>query len=94
VIQFNQDGQAFLYDLDSGYGTTLNKKKIVPRTYTPIHSGDQIRFGESTRLCIFETDKPRTDDELEEEEATLLRHRTRAADVEHAAEGDQEGISW
>jgi pSer/pThr/pTyr-binding forkhead associated (FHA) protein len=94
VIQFNEDGQGYLYDLDSGYGTTLNKKKIAPRTYTPIHSGDQIRFGESTRLCIFETEKPRTEDELEEEEATLLRHRTRAADVEHAAEGDQEGISW
>ncbi|KAI8334751.1 SMAD/FHA domain-containing protein [Chlamydoabsidia padenii] len=93
VIQFNEDGQAFLYDLDSGYGTLLNKKKITPRVYTPLHSGDQIRFGESTRLCIFETEKPRTDDELEEEEATVLRHRTRAADVEHVAEGDQ-GISW
>ncbi|ORZ18638.1 SMAD/FHA domain-containing protein [Absidia repens] len=94
VIQFNEEGQAFLYDLESGYGTLLNKKKITPRTYLPLHSGDQIRFGESTRLCIFETEKPRTDDELEQEEETLLRHRTRAADVEHAAEGEDQGISW
>ncbi|KAI8098837.1 SMAD/FHA domain-containing protein [Halteromyces radiatus] len=95
VIQFNEEGQAFLYDLDSSYGCQLNKKKIPPRTYEPLHTGDQIRFGESTRLYIFETEKPRTDDELEEEEEILLRHRTRAADVEHVVESDQdEGINW
>ncbi|CAO3631009.1 unnamed protein product [Cunninghamella blakesleeana] len=102
IIQFNQEGDAFLYDLDSGYGTRVNKKTIEPRTYVPLKTGDQIRFAESTRLCIFDTEKPQDsvddendDDELNSEEEVLLKHRTRAADVEHVAEDeDDQGISW
>ncbi|CAO3630055.1 unnamed protein product [Cunninghamella echinulata] len=102
VIQFNQEGDAFLYDLESGYGTQVNKKSIAARNYVPLRSGDQIRFGESTRLCIFDIEKPQdsvdddeNDDELQSEEEILLKHRTRAADVEHSVEDDNDqGVSW
>ncbi|KAI9305675.1 hypothetical protein BJ944DRAFT_230182 [Cunninghamella echinulata] len=103
VIQFNQEGDAFLYDLESGYGTQVNKKSIAARNYVPLKSGDQIRFGESTRLCIFDIEKPQdsvddddeNDDALQSEEEILLKHRTRAADVEHSVEDDDDqGVSW
>ncbi|KAG2180916.1 hypothetical protein INT43_008496, partial [Umbelopsis isabellina] len=65
VIQFNDEGKAFLYDLASGYGTKVNKATADPKTYVGLKDGDQIRFGESTRLCIFHTEYP---DEKEDEE--------------------------
>ncbi|KAI8074549.1 SMAD/FHA domain-containing protein [Gongronella butleri] len=95
LLQFNGDGDAFLYDLESGYGTKVNKKAIPPRTHVRLQTGDQIRFGESTRLYIFHTDKPADDDDLEEDENYLLRHRTREADVQHAAEEETDtGATW
>ncbi|KAI9275536.1 SMAD/FHA domain-containing protein [Phascolomyces articulosus] len=103
VIQFKNDGKAFIYDLDSAHGTRVNKQRISPRTYISLKPGDQVRFGESTRLCIFETDQL-LDEEEEIEKEEAIRHRSRAAMTQHAAEeGDlvqtekeeeDQGISW
>ncbi|KAG2222709.1 hypothetical protein INT45_011197 [Circinella minor] len=103
ILQFNNDGNIFIYDLDSAHGTRVNKHLIQPRTYIPLKPGDQVRFGESTRLCIFETDQP-LDEEEEIEKEEAIRHRSRAAITQHAAEeGDlrktekeeeEQGISW
>lgn len=92
VIQFNQSGDAFIYDLESAHGTRLNKKRIPPHVHLPLRVGDQLRFGESTRIYVFESDKPEAQGKEMEE---ALRHRSAAADAEHAAEDDEEeGINW
>lgn len=98
VIQFDQDGDAYLYDMDSAHGTKLNKKSIPGREYMPLKPGDQIRFGESTRLCIFDSEKP-YDPEAENEERRQIALRQRIAKErgEKGAEVDSsrsEGISW
>ncbi|KAI9479616.1 SMAD/FHA domain-containing protein [Zychaea mexicana] len=98
VIQFNHDGNAFIYDLDSAHGTRVNKQRIAPRTHIPLQPGDQVRFGESTRICIFDTDQ-QLDEEEEIEKEEAIRHRSRAAMTQHAAEerniaAEEEGISW
>lgn len=84
--------------MDSAHGTKLNKKSIPGREYMPLKPGDQIRFGESTRLCIFDSEKP-YDPEAENEERRQIALRQRIAKErgEKGAEVDSsrsEGISW
>ncbi|ORX49918.1 SMAD/FHA domain-containing protein [Hesseltinella vesiculosa] len=95
VLQFDGQGDAYMYDLDSGYGTTVNKKPISPRTYVKLQTGDQIRFGESTRLYIFDSGKPVEEDEteLEQEEPIKPRSSARAA-VEQPDDQDQPAVTW
>jgi len=52
VIQFRDTGEPFLYDLGSTNGTFLNKKPMPKRKYIPLHVGDMLKFGESTRIYI------------------------------------------
>lgn len=53
IVQFNaKDGAAFLYDPGSTHGTSLNKKRIPPNEHVPLHVGDQLVFGESSRVHI------------------------------------------
>ncbi|KAI8369401.1 SMAD/FHA domain-containing protein [Radiomyces spectabilis] len=95
VLQFNEDSDAYIYDLESAHGTKLNKKHIPPRVHTLIRPGDQLQFGESTRIFVYETTKPVSEEDLEREDRIALRHRSRAADVEHVNEDDEDqGISW
>ncbi|CDS11397.1 hypothetical protein LRAMOSA03660 [Lichtheimia ramosa] len=94
VLQFNHDGNAFIYDMDSAHGTRLNKQRIPPRIHLPLRPGDQLRFGESTRICIFETDKE-LDEDLEEEH--VRKQAKRAISVQSLAPRDQEedeGATW
>ncbi|KAI8149087.1 SMAD/FHA domain-containing protein [Fennellomyces sp. T-0311] len=94
ILQFNHDGNAFIYDLDSAHGTRVNKQRVPCRQHVALQPGDQVRFGESTRLCIFETDK-QLDEEEEIEKEEAIRNRSRASMTEHAAEDDDDqGISW
>ncbi|KAK3132192.1 hypothetical protein QOZ80_6AG0517270 [Eleusine coracana subsp. coracana] len=100
VLQFRNDGKVFLYDLGSTHGSFINKTQIKKKLYTEIHVGDVIRFGQSSRLYIFqgpsELMPPEKDmqklrdakihqDSLDRE-ASLLRAKTQAA--------LSEGISW
>ncbi|PHZ09869.1 SMAD/FHA domain-containing protein [Rhizopus microsporus ATCC 52813] len=95
VIQFNQDGDAFIYDLESAHGTILNKKRINPREYMPLKPGDQLRFGESTRICIFESQKPYDPEaELEEKRRIALEQRIAKAKEEAGIEPEDEGATW
>ncbi|KAL0081613.1 SMAD/FHA domain-containing protein [Phycomyces blakesleeanus] len=94
IIQFNQEGDAFIYDLESAHGTRLNKIRIPARTHLPIKTGDQLKFGESTRVCIFETEKPSSEQDIAREEAIAERFRARRQLPVETSEDDNNGVSW
>ncbi|KAM4124326.1 hypothetical protein ACB094_01G222400 [Castanea mollissima] len=54
VIQFKRNGHAYLYDLGSTHGTSINKCQVKKGVYMDLHVGDVIRFGLSSRLYIFQ----------------------------------------
>ncbi|KAI3997138.1 hypothetical protein MKX01_008982 [Papaver californicum] len=54
VIQFKQSGEAYLYDLASTHGTSINKNQVKRKTYMDLHVGDVVRFGLSSRMYIFQ----------------------------------------
>ncbi|XP_065854823.1 uncharacterized protein [Euphorbia lathyris] len=54
VIQFKRKGDAYLYDLSSTHGTSINKRQVEKQVYVELHVGDVIRFGNSSRLYIFQ----------------------------------------
>lgn len=100
VMQFKQSGEAYLYDLGSTHGTSVNKKQVKKMVYTELHVGDVIKFGQSSRLYVFQgpTDlmPPEGDlkkirsikiqEELQDREASLLRAKQEASVAD--------GISW
>ncbi|RCV21251.1 hypothetical protein SETIT_4G124100v2 [Setaria italica] len=100
VLQFRNDGKVFLYDLGSTHGSFINKSQVKKKLYTEIHVGDVIRFGQSSRLYIFqgpselmppEKDMQKLRDakiqqDMLDREASVLRAKTQAALAE--------GISW
>lgn len=100
VMQFKQSGEAYLYDLGSTHGTSVNKKQVNKRVYTELHVGDVIKFGQSSRLYVFQgpTDlMPPEGDlktiisakilaEMQDREASLLRAKQEASVAD--------GISW
>ncbi|KAF9153716.1 Kanadaptin [Linnemannia schmuckeri] len=71
VIQFKSSGETFIYDLNSSHGTKVNKTKIPPQMHVKIKPGDQLRFGESTRIYLFQTEE--TVDQEEEERETVKK---------------------
>jgi len=52
VLQHKDDGEVFLYDLDSVYGTFINKKPIPKKAYTKLSVGDTFVLGKSKRMFI------------------------------------------
>ncbi|KAF8723741.1 hypothetical protein HU200_021713 [Digitaria exilis] len=100
VLQFRNDGKVFLYDLGSTHGSFINKNQIKKKLYTEIHVGDVVRFGQSSRLYIFqgpselmppEKDMQKLRDakirqDMLDREASILRAKNQAALAE--------GISW
>ncbi|KAK6129112.1 hypothetical protein DH2020_037148 [Rehmannia glutinosa] len=100
VLQFKSDGGAYLYDLGSTHGTFINKSQVKKRVYVDLHVGDVIRFGQSSRLYIFqgpsdlmppEADlkrfrKAKIQQEMQDMEASLLRAKVEASRAD--------GISW
>ncbi|MCL7023940.1 hypothetical protein MKW94_027477 [Papaver nudicaule] len=101
VLQFKQSGEAYLYDLASTHGTSINKKQVKKKTYTDLHVGDVVRFGLSSRMYIFqgpsELMPPETDlseirsaakirQEVKDREESLRRAKLEASVAD--------GISW
>ena len=53
VLQFgNQERRIFIFDCGSTHGTYLNKRRVPAKSYVQLHVGDQIRFGESSRVHV------------------------------------------
>ncbi|CAA6672469.1 unnamed protein product [Spirodela intermedia] len=100
VLQFRKDSEAFIYDLGSTHGTFVNKNQIRKKSFTEVHVGDIIRFGQSSRLYIFQGPSelmPLEGDlkklrnaklleEMHDREASLSRARVEAS--------MKDGISW
>ncbi|KAF8944735.1 Kanadaptin [Haplosporangium gracile] len=96
VIQFKSSGETFIYDLNSSHGTKVNKSKIPPQMHVKIKPGDQLRFGESTRIYLFQTEE--TADQ-EEEEREVVRKMIEKQNREKPArskeeEEEEEFNSW
>jgi len=53
VLQYREGGDIFLYDLGSSHGTFLNKERMPPNEYVPLHVGDLFHLGASSRRYIF-----------------------------------------
>jgi len=58
VIQHRNNGNVYLFDLESTHGSFINKNKIKPRIYAQIIDGDIIKFGESKRLFVLQGGPP------------------------------------
>ncbi|XP_075481022.1 uncharacterized protein LOC142521744 [Primulina tabacum] len=100
VLQFKRSGDAYLYDLGSTHGTFINKNQVKKRVFVDLHVGDVIRFGQSSRLYIFQGPSvlmPQEADskslrksklrlEVQDMEASLRRARVEASRAD--------GISW
>lgn len=50
ALQFDENGALFLYDIHSTHGCYVNKKRVLAEEYVPLHIGDVLMFGASTRL--------------------------------------------
>lgn len=100
VLQFKRNGDAYLFDLGSTHGTSINKTQVKKKVYVDLHVGDVIRFGHSSRLYIFqgpaELMLPERDlesirnakirSQIQDREASLQRARREASLAD--------GISW
>ncbi|KAK9116383.1 hypothetical protein Sjap_015330 [Stephania japonica] len=100
VLQFKQNGDAYLYDIGSTHGTFINKNQVKKKVYSELHVGDVIRFGHSSRLYVFQGPTklmpPEGDlekirnakirEEMQDREASLLRAKREASLAD--------GISW
>ncbi|KAI1303231.1 Kanadaptin [Mortierella claussenii] len=96
VIQFKSNGESFIYDLNSSHGTKLNKNKIPPGMHVSLKPGDQLRFGESTRIYLFQTEEQ---EDQEEEERKLVaalieRQNQSRAQRQEQEEEEDEGFNW
>ena len=53
AIQFARGGsEAFVFDNASTHGTFVNKRRLKARVHAPVFVGDQIRFGQSSRVFV------------------------------------------
>ncbi|XP_019195353.1 PREDICTED: kanadaptin [Ipomoea nil] len=100
VLQFKSNGDAYIYDLGSTHGTFINKNQVNKRTFVELHVGDVIRFGQSSRLYIFQGPNdlmpPETDlknirrakirADMQDMEESLLRAKLEASLAD--------GVSW
>ncbi|KAK3829754.1 MAG: hypothetical protein J3R72DRAFT_456648 [Linnemannia gamsii] len=97
IIQFKSSGETFLYDLNSSHGTKVNKSKIPPQMHVKIKPGDQLRFGESTRIYLFQTEEVVDQEEEEKEMVKAMiekQNRERRGRGEEEEEEEEEFNSW
>ncbi|KAF9123855.1 Kanadaptin [Mortierella sp. 14UC] len=98
IIQFKSSGETFLYDLNSSHGTKVNKSKIPPQMHVKIKPGDQLRFGESTRIYLFQTEEAVDQEEEEREMVNKMiekqNRESRGGSGKEEEEEEEEFNSW
>ncbi|KAF9968021.1 Kanadaptin [Mortierella alpina] len=96
IIQFKSNGECFIYDLNSSHGTKLNKSKIPPQMHVSLKPGDQLRFGESTRIYLFQTEQE-VDREEEDRKmvASMIERQNRTKEnSQKQTQGEDDGCNW
>ena len=75
VLQFKRDSdEMFLHDAGSTHGTFVNRRKLKPRVHAPVFVGDQIRFGQSSRVfCVAGAAELMPEEGLSRDERRKLR---------------------
>lgn len=63
ILQFKENGDAYLYDLGSTHGTLINKRAIPAYEHLKLSHSDLFRLGQSTRLYIYSYDNDANDEE-------------------------------
>lgn len=67
ILQFGPRNSAFIYDLNSTHGTFLNKKRLPPKNYVKLTSGnDLLQFGASTRFFLLQLEETLTNNSCSE----------------------------
>ncbi|CAE6205960.1 unnamed protein product [Arabidopsis arenosa] len=100
VIQYKRSGAAYIFDLGSTHGTTVNKNKVDKKVFVDLHVGDVIRFGGSTRLYIFQGPSdlmpPEKDLQLIREAKMRMEMSEREASLRRARQQASmaDGVSW
>jgi hypothetical protein len=107
-LQFRGD-EAFAYDAGSAHGTFLNKRRLKPRVHAPLRVGDQLRFGQSSRVYVLTGPQALLPEEglskAERQQLRSLEAAAAAADdaamramalvkARAAAGGGDGGVSW
>ncbi|KAF4375927.1 hypothetical protein F8388_010069 [Cannabis sativa] len=100
VLQFKKSGEAYIYDLGSTHGTFINKNQVKKKSYVDLHVGDVVRFGQSSRLYIFQgpTDLMPPEADLERLRNIKIREQVldREASLQRARREASlaDGVSW
>ncbi|KAF9961921.1 Kanadaptin [Mortierella alpina] len=96
VVQFKSNGECFIYDLNSSHGTKLNKTKIPPQMHVSLKPGDQLRFGESTRIYLFQTEQE-VDQEEEDRKmvaSMIERQNWTKENSQKQTKDEDDGCNW
>ncbi|KAF9290475.1 Kanadaptin [Mortierella alpina] len=96
IVQFKSNGECFIYDLNSSHGTRLNKTKIPPQMHVSLKPGDQLRFGESTRIYLFQTEQE-VDQEEEDRKmvASMIARQNQTKDnSQKQSKEEDDGCNW
>ncbi|KAF9569181.1 Kanadaptin [Mortierella alpina] len=96
IVQFKSNGECFIYDLNSSHGTKLNKTKIPPQMHVSLKPGDQLRFGESTRIYLFQTEQEVDQEEEERKMVTaMIERQNRTKDhSQKQIQDEDDGCNW
>jgi hypothetical protein len=68
-----------VYDLGSVHGTCVNKKQIKAKTYVELRTGDQLKFGQSSRFYVLIGGPEKPEPRLSPEEARALQEKKQRA---------------
>lgn len=91
IIQHRDNGRLYIYDLGSKNHTFWNKNEIKPLIYIPLRVGDILKFGESTRIYVVQSDDPKAI-QLSEEQRVLQNNALKQKKKSKHDDQDEEDL--